>query len=62
MEWDGVDGHHDFQDIGRVIRIQKGTGKGKDWVKSLKITVNATLDFTESANYVKRKLSISIFG
>lgn len=59
MDWDGVDGYHDFQDIGRVIEIKKGTGKGKDWVKSLKVRVDATLDFTQSNNYVFPSEAIS---
>lgn len=44
VDWNGVDGHHCFQDLGRTINIKVGT----EWIKRLRLRVDATLDLSRN--------------
>ena len=44
VDWNGVDGHHCFQDLGKIINIRTR----KDWIKRLRLRVNATLDLSSN--------------
>ena len=44
VDWNGVDGHQCFQDLGRTINIKVGT----EWIKRLRLRVDATLDLSRN--------------
>lgn len=46
VKWDGVDGEHCFQDLGKVITVSVGSGRGNDWIRRLEMRVTASLDLS----------------